>query len=550
MARKSRKSIPEASTQPTIQSIPYRAAAYVRLSVEDNRHKGDSIENQKAIIQHYIDMSSDIELSDYYIDNGTTGMNYNRPAFEQMLQDAENGRINCILCKDLSRLGRNSIDTGYYIEKHFPTKGVRFIAVNDDFDSEHIKDSNAGIMLHLKNLINEAYALDISRKVKAQQNEAMLAGEFVGARPPYGYVKADNNCHKLVVDSETAPVVRQIFDWVLNGISKNDIVRRLNEANIMTPSHYRKKQGIINNDNLIGKGLWQTFTINKILHSEIYCGDMVQGKSKSVSHKQTPTDEKEWIRVTNTHEAIISRGTFAKVQGILQIREKRSKDTPKEPYTPNIFKGKLFCGICGGSLHRNRAKRVKGPDVYRFCCLSNSRKARGSCVPYSMTEDELKEILIGMIQNEVNTVMGTTLRLRRGNYLIEAEQKKIKSELIELKSFLDKDDKIRTSLYENMVTGLITPDEYQEMRSHYEKKTLNSSVRIANLEDKLKSLEKQVVEYCDMSDLAAGVENTGITAELINGMIDCIRVFHNHHIEVDFKYSSGFEALYEVIKHD
>lgn len=208
MARKSRKSVSEAVVSPSSRADTYIAAAYIRLSVEDNHHKGDSIETQKAILQNYIDMAPDIELLKFYIDNGTTGMNYNRPAFEQMLADAECGKISCIVAKDLSRLGRNAIDTGYYVEKHFPAIGVRFIAVNDDFDSAQIKDGSAGVMLHLKNLINEAYALDISRKIKAQQKQAMHAGEFVGARPPYGYLKAENDCHKLVVDPITAPVIK------------------------------------------------------------------------------------------------------------------------------------------------------------------------------------------------------------------------------------------------------------------------------------------------------------------------------------------------------
>lgn len=179
----------------------------------------------RRTVVNLIDMSPDIELESFYIDNGNSGMNYNRPAFEQMLADAEQGKINCILTKDLSRLGRNGIDTGYYIEKNFPSIGVRYIAVNDNVDSDRLNDSGAGIMMHLKNLINEAYALDISRKIKTQQNEAMHAGEFIGARPPYGYLKATDNCHKLVIDPLTAPVVRQIFAWAADGISKNDIVR-------------------------------------------------------------------------------------------------------------------------------------------------------------------------------------------------------------------------------------------------------------------------------------------------------------------------------------
>jgi DNA invertase Pin-like site-specific DNA recombinase len=223
MARKSRKNL---ETAPEITALTFNAAGYVRLSVEDNHKKGDSVDTQKALLQNFITLSTDIKLHDFYIDNGMTGVTFDRPAFQRMLADAESGVINCIIVKDLSRLGRSAIDTGYYIEKYLPSLNVRFIAVNDDFDSARDMENGAGVMLPLKNMINEAYALDIGRKIRAQQNQAMKAGEFVGSRPPFGYIKAPDNCHKLIIDPEASEVVKLIFQWAYDKDGLNTITRR------------------------------------------------------------------------------------------------------------------------------------------------------------------------------------------------------------------------------------------------------------------------------------------------------------------------------------
>jgi len=239
MARKSRKNV-IASEKPKQSTVKiWRAALYIRLSVEFNGKRGDSLETQRQIMEAYIALCPDIEITEVYTDNGITGRTFEREAFQRMLADVENGKIDCIVVKDLSRLGRNSIDTGYYIEKYFPLHGVRFIAVNDQFDSTDPENSGNHLIVPLKNMINEAYAADISKKVKAQQHQAMKDGESVGARPPYGYKKAPDNCHRLLVNGDTAPVVQQIFQWAVDGVLLNVIVKRLNEAGIMTPGYYQ-----------------------------------------------------------------------------------------------------------------------------------------------------------------------------------------------------------------------------------------------------------------------------------------------------------------------
>ena len=216
-------------------------------------------------------------------------------------------------------------------------------------------------MLPLKNMINEAYALDIGRKIKAQARQAMKDGEYIGARAPYGYRKDPENCHKLLIDPEAAEVVFQIFQWAYEHVGLNDIARRLNEQGIQTPSHRKRATGEITHENLVGSGKWQTRTVMKILESEVYTGDLVQGKTKMVDHQQVKADDDNLIIARRTHEPIISHELFTAVQEYRKQVCEESRAVPKRPYTPNIFKGKVFCADCGRSLHRQRAERKKRP---------------------------------------------------------------------------------------------------------------------------------------------------------------------------------------------
>ena len=549
MARKSRKLTDGVAAGPAraATAAMYRTGAYVRLSVKDNHKKGDSIENQTAILQRYIDLAPDMELHDFYIDNGTSGMVFQRPQFERMLADAENGAINCIIVKDLSRLGRNAIDTGFYIEKQFPAMGVRFVAVNDDFDSINITDGAAGVMLHLKNLINEAYALEFSRKIRQQQNKAMLAGEFVGAWAPFGYMKAGDDCHKLVADPVAGPIVRQIFEWAAQGAGFNTIARRLNEAGVVTPSHHKHRQGQRCNEKMLGKGLWQTFTVRKILLDEVYTGNMVQGKSVSISKCQRPNAEENWIRVENTHEAIIGKELFAAVgKRLAEVAEKCAGRTVN-PYTPNIFKGKVFCGVCGEPLHRQRVARKKTADKYIFHCLTNSRKARGLCVPYSMPERDLSAVLMDTVKAHAGALLGKAIQLRELGSPLDAERGKIAAELAAARGEAGKNDLLVKSLYENLVTGIITRDEYRQMRASFEARERVCLEHADALEGRLAELGRQAEEYALLAETAARAENMGITAELLDALVDRILIYPDRHIDVTFRFSNDYALLREVM---
>lgn len=549
MARKSRKGTETAhSMGQAITSTEklYNAAGYIRLSVEDNNKKGDSVETQKAILQNYLLSVPEIKLHDFYIDNGTSGTTFERKAFKTMLGDVENGIINCIIVKDLSRFGRSAIDTGYYIEKYLPSLGCRFIAVNDDFDTDGNTDSGAGVILPLKNIINEAYALDIAKKVKSQLHQSMKSGEYIGPRAPYGYLKAPDNCHKLIVDPKTAPVILKIFEMFAENVSVVNIVRYLNESEILTATQYQREIGLIKSNSLLRDGDWQTFTVNHILSNEIYAGNMVQGKIKKIANKRVKADESEWVRVENTHEAIINSELWAKAQERFKRMADKAASTVINSFTPNIFKGKIFCGHCGKVAQRVRGWKRQGENVYAFSCLSNKQKARNSCFTFLMPEEKMIEILLTVIKTHADIISGKALKLRKNANIIETERQGVKSELAILKQETDKNSRMFKSLYESLVSGLITSDEYREMRENYENKAQDSLSRITELESRQTEFDKQVAEYCELSDLIINADNGSMTEKLIERLVERIRIFSDRSMEIDFSFTSGFELINEV----
>lgn len=540
MARKSRK-----QPVPTVPApaLSIRVALYIRLSVEDNKKRGCSIENQKLVLNDFLADKPEFVVYDTYIDNGATGTNFHRVGFQQMLSDIEAGHINCVIVKDLSRLGRNSIDTGYYIEQYFYSHNVRFIAVTDQFDTADSGNLHGGIMLPLKNMINEAYALDIGRKIKAQARQAMKDGDYIGARAPYGYRKDPENCHKLLVDEATAPVVNQIFEWASDHIGLNRIARNLNELGIPAPSHYKQATGEITSPGLIGNGKWQTRTVMKILESKVYTGDLVQGKTKIVDHQQVRAGKDNLIIAKGTHEPIISHELFEAVQEYRKEVWTESKSKPKNPYTPNIFKGKVFCADCGRSLHRQRAVRKKGPDIYWFHCLTNSRIAKDTCKGVMIQETELISTVTAILEKELSVALGMSLPL----FQLEAKQKQEKDTLRAKMSVkrqeIEKKQRLIRGLYENFVQGILTSEEYFDMKADYEALISELSGEIEQLEIGMETLDDQLAKYKEMEqDAKTLAQDHALTSELIGRLIERIEIDHERNIHVSFYFKSEFQG--------
>ncbi len=540
MARKSRKVLIPAAPAP----VAYiRTAHYVRLSVEADKRHESSIENQILILNNYIEDKPEFRVQEIYIDNGISGSTFHRPAFQKLLADIEAGLIDCVMVKDLSRLGRNSIDTGYYIEQYFRTYNIRFIAVTDQFDTADADNLRCGIMLPLKNMVNEAYALDISKKIKAQAHQAMKDGDFIGARAPYGYRKDPNNCHKLLVDEDTAPVVQQIFQWAYDGVGLNELCVRLNTAKILPPSNHKVSTGVIaeSSKGLIGQGKWQTRTVNKILHDEVYIGNMVQGKTVTVDRIERSAPKENYIRVNGTHEPIISQEVFFAVQAFRKAVAAEAKSRPKTPYTPNIFKGKVFCAHCGKPLHRQRNIRKRSADVYLMHCLTNSRVEKGACPGVTITETALIATVTEILEKELSLALGMSLPV----FQREAELKKRQDDL--RRQILDKEQelaeitkKIRV-LYEHLTQQIITREEFVFLKEDYGKKSETAKNAITEMKQEMDSLDAQHKAYQEMElDARKLAKDHTLTAELIQRLIQRIEITHEKRIRISFRFRSEF----------
>lgn len=404
MARKSRKNVEVEITTSAPSQMFFKAAAYVRLSSDDSKKRGDSLGTQRNIIENFIATSSDIRLFKLYTDNNTTGTNFERPGFQHMLMDIERGNLNCIIVKDLTRFGRNAIDAGYYLEKYLPALGVRFIAVTDGYDS---LEGDGGILLPLKNIISESYALDIGRKCRAVQRQNIADGRFVGRLAPYGYDKSPTDCRKLIIDETAAEVVRQIFAWAADGLGDGEITRRLNDTGILIPSRYKQSNGLISSENNIGKEYWTKRAVTNMLTDRVYVGDMVQGKTQTVGGKQINVSPDEWITVKNTHEPIISREMFENVQHLRTLNSERDKASRRKaiPYAENIFGGKIFCAKCGYPMRR---KRQNKDNVYWYRCESQHRYSKSACVQVSVREADLITEVLTLLHKQAEILCGRT----------------------------------------------------------------------------------------------------------------------------------------------
>ena len=525
-----------------------RAALYVRLSVEDSHTHSASIETQQMIIAQFLERNPDIQVYDTYIDNGTSGTTFHRPAFQKMLSDIESGFVNCVIVKDLSRLGRNTIDTGYYIEQYFRLRNVRFIAINESFDTAAPEDAHSGIIIPLRNMINEAYALDIGRKIKAQQRQAMKDGKFIGSRTPYGYLKAPDDCHRLIIDPVAAPVVQKMFQWASEGIGLNTITVRLNEAGYLPPSHYKNTQGIITHENLMGNGNWNTRTVARILHAQVYTGDLVQGRTKKVDHRQVEVSEMEWTVVHDTHEAIITHEQFETVQHILEQAAQQSKQREIREYTPNILKGKIFCAHCGGSLHRQRNIRKKSADVYNYYCLTNSRVGKKRCSGAFIRENDLLDSLADMLQNALETALGSYALSLVELPQQAAERTDLKEKIASRKQEIRRLNGLIRSLYENLIQGLLSKEEYITYKGKYESRIQQLSEEVSHLEKGLKALDKQMEQHRALKrDSDSLRENRELTAALIDRLIDRVEVFKDKQVTVRYRFESEFDSCEEVL---
>lgn len=529
----------------------YQAVLYIRLSKEDgDKAESNSVSNQRDLIYSFLKDKKDIQVCDEKVDDGYSGVGFDRPALISMLEDVKQGKINCIIVKDLSRFGRNYIETGRYIQQIFPFMGVRFIAINDRYDSENIDSQTDNIILPFKNLMNDSYSRDISIKVRSQIEVRQKRGDYIGSFPVYGYFRDQEQKGKLVIDSAAAEVVRDIFDMRIKGYNNRRIADYLNEHGIPSPMEYKMllHWRYTTSFKLKPQAKWSPMAVERVLKNEIYTGVMVQGKEKTLNYKvkkRIKVDKKEWIRVEDTHEAIISKEDFNIVQKLM-LRDTRTAPDGTQLY---LFSGLLRCGDCGGNMVRKKIRSAGGEYCYYIC--SNNKNDKSVCSSHRIREDVLSKVVLEMIRTHFSLI--STMDELNGIIaklpLQELEVQKKCRELEERRKELIRYQKLKISVYEDYKEALLTKKEYLEMKEDYEVSCRQLEEAIETLESEVSSLVKEKGLH---SPWIERLKDKGNISELDRGLlamtVEEIIVMDSEHIKVHFKYRDEFEIVLQVLE--
>ena len=526
----------------------FKAVAYGRLSKEhDRKNESDSIENQLKLIRAYVEKHPNIELVDELRDEGYTGTNYDRPGFRGVLKAIESGRANCVIVKDLSRLGREYIETGKYLETIFPALGVRFIAINDDVDSS-VERSGDDLIIPIKNIMNESYCRELSRKLRAQFRIQRGRGEFLGAFACFGYLKDAHDKHKLVVDDYAAEVVRSIFALKLRGYSQDAIARFLNSEGIPAPAEYKRSMGLKYKTGFShGKSAsWTPVAVTRILKNRVYTGTLIQGRRGTPNYKlkqMRERDESEWVVVENNHEAIVDSLIFALIQRLLE------RDTRTSPGCETVFPlaGALFCPDCGRAMQRRSVER--SGHRYNYYVCSTYKNGRG-CSGHSIEQSKLESAVLHSIQGQINVIAEVSrLRSSLGSAKIKAARaKKLDSLISQCENELDRSRQFRARLYEALSDGLIDRDEYSTMRRRYSEQIEAAQNRLDNLNRQRESAlsdaesdESWIAQFLKFSSLKE------LSREAVVTMIDRIYVYDGSRIRIDFNFRDELAACLELL---
>lgn len=523
----------------------FNVAVYIRLSREDgDKEESDSVGNQRKLLTEYVHKKDELILYDVYIDDGYTGTNFNRPDFQRMIADIEAGKVNCVIVKDLSRFGRDYIDTGRYLERYFPELGVRFISITDGIDS--MKQAY-DMLLPIKNIFNEQYARDISKKVQTAVKTKQKAGEFIGAFTSYGYKKSPVDKNKLVIDEYAANVVRRIFSLYIQGYGKQRIAKLLNAEGILCPAEYKRAIGLnYNNPNkLDSTTYWSYSTINSILHREMYVGNMVQGtKHQRMRSKQKKMDKDKWIIVENTHEPIIDKETWEKAQSLLH---KRTRELDLET-NKNIFAGFVKCGDCGRAMAKNMWRHADGSPTYTLYCGTYKRHGKEFCTPHTLPMAVLEEIVLGDLKAIIQSVDNLKELVKEQHFTASKARRIADTELSKIKAELERVKKLKQSVYEDYKDELISKEEFLSYRTDYQKKEELYSKQIEALEEKKKdNVTEDVFETPWLKRLLELKDIEKLDREIVVDMIHEIKVYENRKLKIVYNFSNELEHLFSSV---
>ena len=561
MARKSRKAQAQPVAEVKKEAAALPTAIYARLSVENSGKDddGNSLQNQIAVCEDYLDGCPHLRLTEVYSDNGRTGIVFDRPAWNRLMDDVRTGKIQCIVVRDLSRFGRDYVETGSYLEKIFPALGTRFISVKENFDNFTCGNAMESLSVSLQNLVNAMYSRDISKKVSTALRAQMETGRFRNRNLPYGYLwNGDKTAY--VVDEDAAAVVRQIFEWKLREVSVYTIVERLKAEGIESPERHKRRAGTRNGDNIQGEG-WCPSTIRGILQNRAYIGEMVCGKSETALYKglkKHVTETDKWIVVPDAHPPIVSASDFEAVER--QMREDSAHRETAIEWSADIragmidlFAGKIFCADCGKRMYYKRQRIQCKGVVFRgvYDCSTHVRRGHGTCFKHAMRQDALNEKVFNAIRDQLQVALDyeKLLLAMRGGSGEASVREKHKAAVASVKLRLNALKKKRAGLYESYVEGILNEEEYAFAKQTYEEQyeALNRLLDEA-VERRERFLESISPDNKWLTMMRGVAGMTGLTQEVVDAIIEKVLVYGGGRIEVVFNYNDVFYAMLECVE--
>ena len=519
--------------------------------MDSGKKDGESIINQQEYLKQHIADHPEFTLKAIFTDNGESGVDFHRPAWSDLMRECRTGRINCIIVKDLSRIGRNYIETGEYLDKIFPLLGVRLIAVNDGYDNISLTSSER-LMANLKNVVNDIYAKDISRKSSTALRTKQKEGAFIGTYATYGYLKDPNDKNKIIVDPETAPIVKQIFEWKAEGIGNAQICRKLIDMGIPAPNKYRYDKGIVKDARYAGSE-WATTVIIQMLKKEIYLGHMVQGRKRGALYEDGGThkmiDPSAWTVVRDTHEPIISQTLFDRVNSIMSERSAEFKsrlhkyDHFEKP--PLLLKDLLFCSDCGKPLYRYKSVTSGGKYVH-WIYQCRTHDTLQTCPLKYVNEVELYQAVYDTIRVELQmcaNISETIVKLNRESGH-KATLARFDSEIAESESELRRISSLKQGVFEDYAAKVLTLSEYQYATEKYNSDTEKQKARLEAARcDKAGYIQgstptnKWVVAFSQFMDEKV------LTADMVKALVERVDVSDRNRATVTFKFRDELAAI-------
>lgn len=563
MARKSRK----AQVQNTpVSEVKKEAAAlstaiYARLSVENSGKDddGNSLQNQINVCRDYLNGCPWLQLTEVYSDNGRTGTVFDRPAWNRLMDDVRSGKIQCIVVRDLSRFGRDYVETGNYLEKIFPALGTRFISVKENFDNFTASGSTEALSVSLQNLVNAIYSRDISKKVSTALRAQMETGTFRNRNLPYGYLWNEDKS-AYVVDEEAAGTVRQIFEWKLQEVSVYTIVERLKASGVESPERHKRRVGTRTGDNIQGQG-WCPSTVRGILQNRAYIGEMICGKSETALYKGLKKQlaaKEDWIVLLDAHPPIVSAEDFEAVER--QMREGSAHREASMEWSADIragmidlFAGKIFCADCEKRMYYKRQHIQCKGVVFRgvYDCSTHVRRGHDTCFSHSIRQDVLDKKVFNIVRDQLQVALDyeKLLKAMRGSAGEANIREKYNAAVSSVKLKLNALKKKRTGLYENYVEGILNEEEYAFAKQTYEEQYETLSRLLDEAVERRERFLQSISPENKWLTMMRGVSGmTKLTQELVDAIIKRVLVYDKDHIEVELNYNDVFEAMCQCVE--